>query len=104
MRRTLFGLVLFAQLTAVSIVTAQGLTPKGALRVAYLSTNPAQAVTDPATGTLRGTAIEMAQELARRLRVDAVELIPLGSPQNVIDAIRDGRADIGFVAYNPERA
>jgi polar amino acid transport system substrate-binding protein len=96
-------LFLLTQLTAVPMVTAQGLAPTKVLRVAYLSTNPAQAVTDPATGTLRGTAVEMARELARRLQVE-VRLAGLGSPQNVIDAVRDGQADIGFVAYNPERA
>jgi len=28
----------------------------------------------------------------------------MSSPQNVIDAVQNGQADIGFVAYNPERA
>jgi polar amino acid transport system substrate-binding protein len=33
-----------------------------------------------------------------------VALNGASSPQNVIDAVQNGQADIGFVAYNPERA
>jgi polar amino acid transport system substrate-binding protein len=73
------------------------------LRVAYLATNPAQAVTDPTTGELRGVAIELANELARRQRM-ALSLMPSPNPQAVIDAVQSGKAEIGFVAYNPERA
>jgi polar amino acid transport system substrate-binding protein len=79
------------------------LAPTGTLRAAYLANNPAQAVKDPATGALRGTAVELANELARRLGVEAA-LSGLPSPQNVIEAVEKGQADIGFVAFNPERA
>ena len=79
------------------------LAPAGTLRAAYLATNPAQAVREPATGELRGVAIDMARELARRLGVEAA-LVAAQSPQAVMDAVRDGKADIGFVAFNPERA
>jgi polar amino acid transport system substrate-binding protein len=75
----------------------------GALRAAYLSANPAHAVQDPAGGELRGVAVDLARELARRRGV-AATLMGLDSPQSVLDAVRDGKADIGFVAYNPERA
>src|SRR5688572_9180857 len=75
----------------------------GTLRAAYLKTNPAHAVRDPAGGELRGVAVDLARELARRRGV-AVALTGLDSPQGVLDAVRDGKADIGFVAYNPERA
>jgi polar amino acid transport system substrate-binding protein len=77
--------------------------PGDTLRVAYLATNPAQAVKDPATGELRGVAIEMARELARRQN-RALELVPSPNPQAVMDAVQNGQADIGFVAFNPERA
>lgn len=73
------------------------------LRAAYLATNPAHAVTDPATGQARGVVIDLVNELGRRRGVD-VRLLGLQSPQNVIDAVRNGEADIGFVAYNSERA
>lgn len=79
------------------------LAPRGTLRAAYLSGNPAQVTQDPATGTLRGPAVDLSRELGRRIGVQvAGEGMP--SPQNVIDAVQQGRADIGFVAYNPERA
>jgi polar amino acid transport system substrate-binding protein len=79
------------------------LAPTGVLRAAYLATNPAHAVRDPATGNLSGAAVESARELGRRLGVE-VALNGVQSPQNVIDAVQNGQADIGFVAYNPERA
>lgn len=78
------------------------LAPTGTLRIAYLASNPAQAVRDPASGETRGVAIDLAGELSRRLRV-AVTMLGLSSPQHVIEAVAGGEADIGFVAYNPER-
>jgi polar amino acid transport system substrate-binding protein len=79
------------------------LAPTGTLRSAYLATNPAQVVRDLATGELRGTAIELTRELGRRLGVPVI-LIGSPNPAAVIDAVSKGDADIGFVAYNPERA
>jgi polar amino acid transport system substrate-binding protein len=78
-------------------------TKAGQLRAAYLATNPAHAVRDPATGEARGVAIDLARELGRSVGA-AVTLMGLENPQRVIDAVRNGEADIGFVAYNPERA
>jgi polar amino acid transport system substrate-binding protein len=78
-------------------------TPTGTLRAAYLSSNPAHVTQDPATGTMRGPAVDLARELGRRLGVQ-VATNGMASPQNVIDAVQGGQADIGFVAYNPERA
>lgn len=79
---------------------APGRSP--ALRAAFLAANPAMTVKDPVTGAVGGPAVELARELARRRGVD-VSLIGVQTPQNVIDAVRNGDADIGFVAYNPER-
>jgi polar amino acid transport system substrate-binding protein len=91
-------------LMTVSISEAQSIVaPTGTLRAAYLSSNPAQAIPDAATGGVRGPAIDLSRELARRLGVQ-VTTNGLSSPQNVIDAVQAGQADIGFVAYNPERA
>jgi polar amino acid transport system substrate-binding protein len=100
----LFRFVLLSLLTLPLDAAAQaGLAPTGTLRAAYLSGNPAQAVKDPATGMIRGTAVDLTRELGRRLGVQVL-LTGVQSPQNVIDAVRNGQADIGFVAYNPERA
>jgi polar amino acid transport system substrate-binding protein len=72
------------------------------LRAAFLAGNPAMTVKDPVTGAVGGPAVDLAQELARRRGVE-VSLIGVQTPQHVIDAVRNGDADIGFVAYNPER-
>jgi polar amino acid transport system substrate-binding protein len=47
--------------------------------------------------------VDLAREFARQRGVGVV-LVGVQTPQNVIDAVRAGQADIGFVAYNPERA
>ena len=72
------------------------------LRVAFIAANPAMTVKDPLTGEVGGPAVELSRELARRRGVE-VNLIGVQSPQSVIDAVRNRDADIGFVAYNPER-
>jgi polar amino acid transport system substrate-binding protein len=90
-------------LTAFAALAQSALAPTGTLRSAYLATNPAQVVRDPASGELRGTAIELTRELGRRLGVP-VNLIGSPNVAAVMDAVSQGRADIGFVAYNPERA
>jgi polar amino acid transport system substrate-binding protein len=77
--------------------------PDGTMRAGYLATNPAHAVKDAATGELRGVAVDLARELGRVVGAKVV-LVPLENPQRVIDAVRNGEAEIGFVAYNPERA
>jgi polar amino acid transport system substrate-binding protein len=92
----------FIGLSILLSVLMQVLAPTGTLRAVYLANNPAQAVKDPASGEARGVAIDLAQEFARRLGTK-VTVTGVQSPQNVIDAVLRGEADIGFVAYNPER-
>lgn len=95
--------VLISALTAALAVAQAIVAPTGTLRAAYLSGNPAQAIKDPATGTVRGVAVDLARELARRHSVE-VSLMGVATPQDVIEAVQGGTADVGFVAYNPERA
>ena len=92
-------------LLVASTLTAQRtpLAKDGSVRAAYLASNPAQAMKDPATGQARGVVVDLAREMERMHKV-TVTLIPLPNPQSVIDAVRNGEAEIGFVAYNPERA
>ena len=85
-----------------SPATADDLAPGGTLRAAYLATNPAQAVRDPATGETRGASADLARELAKRRNL-GVALVPLANPATVIEAVAKGEADIGFVAFAPER-
>jgi polar amino acid transport system substrate-binding protein len=83
-----FALVLLSLQSALA--TDRDIAPGGTLRVAYLGSNPAQAVRD-STGAIRGASADVARELARRIGVP------------VIDAVTSGGADIGFIAYAPER-
>jgi len=92
----------FTGLSILLTLFMQVLAPTGTLRAVYLENNPAHAVKDPATGEARGVAIDLAQEFARRIGTK-LTLTGVRSPQNVIDAVLRGDADIGFVAYNPER-
>jgi polar amino acid transport system substrate-binding protein len=92
-------------LTTVAISPLEGqsaLAPGGTLRAAFIAGNPAMAVTDPATGESVGPAVDLAHEFGRQAGVP-VMLLGVRTPQNVIDAVTNGQADIGFVAYNPER-
>jgi polar amino acid transport system substrate-binding protein len=87
---------------AITPTHANDIAPGGTLRAVYLATNPAQAVRDPTTGEIRGASADLARELARRLGIP-VTLTPSQNPATVIEAIAKGDADIGFVAYAPER-
>jgi polar amino acid transport system substrate-binding protein len=97
--------VAFISLLVTLPMTAQSVpfAKDGMVRAAYLATNPAHAVKDPKTGEARGVVIDLVRELGRMHGVTATP-IPLANPQAVIDAVRKGEAEIGFVAYNPERA
>jgi polar amino acid transport system substrate-binding protein len=81
---------------------ASDVAPGGTLRAIYLGTNPAQASRDPATGAVRGPAYELARELARRNNVP-LEFNPIAGPPAVIEAVKNGEADVGFVAYEATR-
>ena len=101
--RWIISIAVGTLLTAGAQPSAQSPATDGALRAAYLATNPAHATKDPVTGEARGVVIDLARELGRQRGV-AVSLMGLENPQRVIDAVRNGDADVGFVAYNPERA
>ena len=55
--------------TTPSLEERQALAPKGKLRAAFLANQPIPATKDAASGELKGVAIELGQELARRLQV-----------------------------------
>lgn len=96
-------LLLFFILIALPVKAADPmLAPNGTLHAAYIAPNVAQARLDPATGTVSGVIADIARELGRRADVP-VTITPLPTAAAVIDAIRSGAADIGFVAPNPER-
>jgi polar amino acid transport system substrate-binding protein len=99
----MFGLAMAATLVGcLAPAAANDLAPTGTLRAAYLGTNPAQAMRDPATGEIRGPAYELARELAGRNNVP-LAFTPIAGPPAVIEAVKNGEADIGFVAYEATR-
>lgn len=66
-----------------------------------LASNPVQARKVPQTGALTGISIDLAQELGRRLSVPIV--FDGRDIQGVMEAVRTGQADIGFLADEPSR-
>ena len=79
------------------------LAPTGTLRATFIASNPVQAVTDAATGEVRGPAAELTRELAKRLGVP-FRIAGAQGVAGVIDSVKNGEADIGFVAFDPVRA
>jgi len=54
------------------------------------------------TGTVTGVIADITREMGRRAGVP-VTISPLPTASAVLQAVRSGDADIGFVAPNPER-
>ena len=78
------------------------LVPTGKLRAAINFGNPILASKDPATGEPRGVSVDLARELGRRLGVP-VELVPFAAAGKVVEAVKEARVDVGFVAIDPVR-
>lgn len=79
------------------------LAPTGTLRAAFLGDNPALGHVDPATGKVTGPVADLVKELARRLGVPYA-LIPSPNTPDIISKLNAGTADLGFFAYNANRA
>ena len=103
MSRLAAALLIFAATAAPASDLGRELAPTGTLRATYIATNPVQAFVDPATKEVRGPAAELARELAKRAGVPFAVTGARGV-QGVIDSVKDGTADIGFVAFDPVRA
>jgi polar amino acid transport system substrate-binding protein len=82
---------------------AATVAPTGTLRVVFLGGNPVQGRIDAKTGEASGTVPDVARELAKRLGVP-VSIVSAPNAGGVIGALRDGKADVGFLAYDEERA
>lgn len=80
----------------------QALAPTGKLRVAFLVT-PLYATKDPASGELKGVAVDLGNELARRV---GVPLEPVGYPNlsAVVRGARSGEWDVALMGANAERS
>jgi len=79
------------------------LAPTGTLRVGINMSNFLLTATDPATGKPRGVAVDLGQEIGRRLGVP-VEILPYPNPGALADAVTSGAWDVGFLGAEPQRA
>jgi polar amino acid transport system substrate-binding protein len=82
---------------------AKELAPTGTLRATFIGRNPVQATIDPATGQARGPAAEITRMMAEKLGV-RFTISGVANAPAVIESVKSGAADIGFVAFDPVRA
>ena len=78
------------------------IAPGGTLRAAINLGNAVLAGRDAATGAAKGVTVDLAGELARRLGVP-LELVVVDGAAKSVDAVVNDRADVGFVAIDPQR-
>ena len=81
----------------------KALAPTGTLRATYIAANPVQAFVDPATKEVRGPAAEIARELGKRAGVP-VTVTGVRGVEGVLESVKNGAADIGFLAFDAVRA
>ena len=88
--------------TAPIAEARRALAPSGKLRVAFLVA-PLYATKDPASGELKGVAVDLGKELATRL---GVPFEPTGHPNlpAVIRGAQAGEWDVALMGINAERA
>jgi polar amino acid transport system substrate-binding protein len=104
MKRIVFAAMLSLIMSAPSSSAAPaGLLPTGTLRAAFIATNPVQGIIDAKTGAVKGPASDLTKELARVLSVP-FKVTPANGVQGVLQAVKNGDADIGFLAFDPGRA
>ncbi len=89
-----------AAVLAAVVVTA--FAPGGQLRVAINLGNPILASKDAATGEVRGVSVDLARALGVQLGA-RVELLEFDAAAKSVEAVRSGRADVGFFAVDPLR-
>ncbi|HEX3485627.1 MAG TPA: transporter substrate-binding domain-containing protein [Micropepsaceae bacterium] len=102
MTRLFFTVLLCSIMTASSASSAPAL-PTGTLRATFIATNPVQGIVDAKTGAVKGPANDLTHELGRRLGVP-VNVTPAKGVQGVLASVKNGEADIGFLAFDPTRA
>ena len=78
------------------------LAPSGKLRAAINFGNPVLASKDPVTGEPRGVSVDLSRELAARLGVP-LEIVTYAAAGRVVEAVKSGAWDVGFVAIDPAR-
>jgi polar amino acid transport system substrate-binding protein len=82
--------------------TRQALAPTGKLRVGFLATAPTHASKDPASGELKGPAVDLGREMARRIGVP-FEPVAYTSFPPVLAGAKSGEWDIAMMGISSER-
>ena len=90
-------------MSPISPAVRSDLAPTGTLRVGINHGNLVLAQKDPATGQVKGVAVDLAHELGRRLGVP-VALVQYASAGQMTDALATGAWDAAFLAREPGRA
>jgi polar amino acid transport system substrate-binding protein len=85
-----------------SVDAKAALAPTGKLRVAFISTS-IYAIKDPQSGELRGVAVDVGNDLARRLGVPFSPAVYSNVPALIAGA-KAGELDVVLMGINPERA
>lgn len=86
----------------IASAIVQAFAPTGTLRASINLGNPILANRDPASGQPFGVSIDLANELAQALGVP-IELLVFDAAGKSVEALEQGRADIGFFAIDPKR-
>ena len=103
------GVVLGAALAGCATTSApapevrQALAPTGALRVAVYAGSPTSMVRATGSGEMRGVSVDIGRELARCIGVPA-EIVVFQRVAEVVDALKNGRADFTITNAAPARA
>jgi polar amino acid transport system substrate-binding protein len=87
---------------AATAETRQALAPTGEMRVAFLSA-VLYASKDPATGELKGVAVDLGKELARRVGVPFQPVL-YPNPAAIIAGAKSGQWDVALMGISAERA
>ena len=87
---------------AVNPETKAAMAPTGKLRVAFLLV-PLYATKDSATGELKGVAVDLGKELARRVGVP-FHPVTYPNPPALIGGAKSGEWDVAVIGISAERA
>jgi ABC-type amino acid transport substrate-binding protein len=109
MRRALFLLPLLLLLSCATVApqapsaARAELVPTGTLRVGLIGVSPAHVTQNTPPGVTRGIAVDIAQEMARRLGA-SMQPVRYPSVRALMDAASKDEWDVAFAGINPERA
>src|SRR3982750_3808601 len=104
MRSAVFTSLMVSIMSMTPSSAAPAVTlPAGTLRATFIATNPVQGIIDAKSGAVRGPAADLTAALGKQLGVPS-KVTPSNGVQGVLQAVKNGEADIGFLAFDPGRA